>query len=76
MIVSYSMAAGRSGRSCLRRRWWVFSIQVTIALQRSSRVRHRKRFSTFFGSSAKKDSIAALSPPYPANRLFGGVIAE
>jgi hypothetical protein len=65
MMVSYSMGVNRHSESCLRRRWQVLSIQVTIAIRRSSRVAQGWRFRTFFYSRLKKDSMAALSPAAP-----------
>lgn len=55
----------RPSRVCRRRGWYVLSIQVPIAMRSSSRVRHRLRSGTFFCRSAKKESIAALSPAAP-----------
>ena len=45
------------------------SIQVTIARRSSSRVAQRWRSRTFFCSSAKNDSIAALSPQAPTRPI-------
>ena len=54
-----------SSRVCLRRRWQVRSIHVMVAIRSSLRVSHRRRLRTFFGSSEKNDSMAALSAAEP-----------
>ena len=45
------------------------SIQVMMARRSCSRVSQRWRSRTFFWSSAKNDSIAALSPQAPARPI-------
>jgi hypothetical protein len=50
---------------CRHSRWYVRSIQVTIASRSSARVAHRCRSTTLRCRSAKKDSMAALSPHAP-----------
>ena len=50
-------------RARCRRRWlWVDSAQAMIALRSWSRSFHGGRFSKFFWSTVKNDSIATLSP--------------
>ena len=49
-------------RACLRRRWYVRSIQITIARRSSWRVVHERLLRTFFCNRLKNDSIAVLSP--------------
>lgn len=59
------MVVRRPSAACRRRRWWVRSIQVTIAMRSSSRMVPTRRSRTFFCSRLKKDSMAALSPAAP-----------
>ncbi len=65
MMVSYSMGINRSRAAWRRRRWYVRSIQFTMATRNSSRVSHRRRSSTLFYKRTKNDSMVALSAAEP-----------
>ena len=65
MMVSNSTGVNLPRRPCLRRRWWVRSIQCTMAARSSSLVAQDWRSRTLFCSSEKTLYMAALSPHAP-----------
>ena len=65
--MAWSIISNSTGVSLPRARWrrrrlYVVSIHTTIASHSSSRLVQRRVSRTFFCSSEKNDSIAALSP--------------
>lgn len=64
-MASNSTGVNRPRAACQRHRWSVRLIQVTIAIRSSWRVAQERRLRTFFCSSEKELSIAALSPAAP-----------